>query len=163
RFFVNTELRDWSAEPKRFALLSSFGFTGTNAHAVLEEWQPTVRSHTVMPAYLLVFSAKTKDAHDRRLEDFSDWLDQNVSVPLEDISFTLCAGRSHFAHRSAFVVESRDELRAELALAREKRVSRNRKSGHIDLQARPEKHAIHGSSFDRDNLLNLADLYVRGA
>src|SRR5699024_10583854 len=38
-FYVNTKLSNWSEKPsmKRCAAISSFGFSGTNAHMVIEE------------------------------------------------------------------------------------------------------------------------------
>ncbi|WP_043219901.1 type I polyketide synthase, partial [Burkholderia gladioli] len=41
-FYVNTDRRDWPAQgdaPRR-AAVSSFGFSGTNAHVVIEEYRP---------------------------------------------------------------------------------------------------------------------------
>ncbi|MDF2859001.1 MAG: hypothetical protein K0Q87_4852, partial [Neobacillus sp.] len=37
-FYVNTQLREWKSSTPRRAAVSSFGFSGTNAHLVLEEY-----------------------------------------------------------------------------------------------------------------------------
>ncbi len=41
-FYVNTQLQDWETEPgiPRRTAVSSFGFSGTNAHIVIEEYIP---------------------------------------------------------------------------------------------------------------------------
>ena len=60
-FYVNTELRDWEVEgdAKRCAAVSSFGFSGTNAHMVIEEWteRPSYPRQE-KAGYLIVLSAR---------------------------------------------------------------------------------------------------------
>jgi polyketide synthase PksL len=115
-FFVNVTADDWpvvAGQPRR-AAVSSFGFSGTNSHLVLEEapGQETQTRKTAKPAYLVTVSAKSGEALDRQLERFREWLDrEGRAANLEDVSFTLNAGRGHFEHRSAFVVASTEELR----------------------------------------------------
>jgi acyl transferase domain-containing protein/acyl carrier protein/enoyl-[acyl-carrier-protein] reductase (NADH) len=119
-FYVGTELRDWrgdSLHPRR-AAVSSFGFSGTNVHLVLEE-APTVsagESRTVKPFYMIPLSAKSAESLVRRVADLRDWLEPEVPEhSLADISYTLLTGRSHFGFRLALVVASREELRERLA------------------------------------------------
>ncbi|MBV9491617.1 MAG: SDR family NAD(P)-dependent oxidoreductase, partial [Verrucomicrobia bacterium] len=115
-FFVNRELRAW--EPAeghvRRAAVSSFSFSGTNVHLVIEEApaQPVAISAS-KPAYLVTCSAKTENALRRYAEALFRWLDSPDagSASLEDISYTLNAGRSHLEKRAAFVVGSLVELR----------------------------------------------------
>jgi len=118
-FFVNVETRDWpvvSGRPRR-AAVSSFGFSGTNSHLVLEE-APSLESRNRVapkPTYLVTISAKSEDALDRQLQQLKEWVAlQDSVVDLEHISFTLNAGRGHFEHRCAFVVGSINELLEEL-------------------------------------------------
>ncbi|AGP33712.1 hypothetical protein SCE1572_03900 [Sorangium cellulosum So0157-2] len=119
-FYVNTALTPWErrSDGPRLAALSSFGFSGTNAHAVLAEPPAPERHGARSRPHLVVLSAKSEAALRRRLEDLFGWLGrQGDDLWLGDVSFTLGAGRSHFELRSAFVVRDPGELRASLEAA----------------------------------------------
>ncbi len=114
-FFVNVAVQDWpavSGQPRR-AAISSFGFSGTNSHLVLEEAprKETPKREALKLAYLVALSAKSEEALQRQLKQLCDWLgEQESSTDLEQISFTLNVGRGHFEHRCACVVSSIGEL-----------------------------------------------------
>jgi acyl transferase domain-containing protein/SAM-dependent methyltransferase len=105
----------------RLAGVSSFGFSGTNAHVILEEAPlpaPAARAERdARPVFLLPISARD----DNSLESLAQkHLDARVHV--EDIAAycqTAGAGRAHFAHRvcirGAHVAEFRAGLEALLA------------------------------------------------
>jgi acyl transferase domain-containing protein/7-keto-8-aminopelargonate synthetase-like enzyme/acyl carrier protein/SAM-dependent methyltransferase len=60
-FYVPTQLQDWKTENggKRRATVSAFGFSGTNAHLVIEEYiSPLQKGLSVQSAQLIVLSAK---------------------------------------------------------------------------------------------------------
>ena len=114
-FQVNSELRPWQAPagtPLR-AAVSSFGFSGTNCHAVLEE-PPTPKVTAVgsepEPELFLV-SAKSEEALQDRLADLAYFLEANPDVPLREFAATLAVRRSHFRYRVAFVADSAGLLR----------------------------------------------------
>lgn len=116
-FRIVTEPEPWPAQgtPRRGAV-SSFGYSGTNAHIVIEEPpQPAVRM-LAAASHLFLLSAKTEDALRARLRDLADWLEGcEDAVELADIAFTLHVGRKHFPRRAAFVASSAAELRTALA------------------------------------------------
>lgn len=65
--------------------------------------------------YFLPFSAKTKEALGRRLQDLLSWIEKEGSnEQIEDIAYTLLMGRSHFNQRSAILVSDIDELKSSL-------------------------------------------------
>ncbi|MGD9364366.1 MAG: SDR family NAD(P)-dependent oxidoreductase [Desulfobacteraceae bacterium] len=115
-FFVNTRLRPWKrfGETPRQAAISSFGFSGTNCHMVLEE-APWLGERAVAeraPGYVLVFSAKSDPVLQKRLVDFSTWLEgDGAQHTLADIAYTLSTGRSHFPVRSSVIVRTKEELK----------------------------------------------------
>jgi acyl transferase domain-containing protein/acyl carrier protein len=115
-FYVNTTLKEWlppAGTPRR-AAVSSFGFSGTNCHMVIEEPPALLRDRPVTepPACLILIAAKTEAALIQRVRDLTRWLEQKgESVPLMDIGFTLNCGRSHFGHRIACIVKDHAELR----------------------------------------------------
>ncbi|WP_291407346.1 SDR family NAD(P)-dependent oxidoreductase [Actinophytocola sp.] len=113
-FFVNTELRPWhgtDGHPRR-ATVSGFGFSGTNAHLVLEE-PPAVRPSApdAGPAVVVPLSAQTPSALRARVRSLADWLDRtDADVSVAEIAQNAQLCRQHFAERSAFVVRDRAEL-----------------------------------------------------
>lgn len=118
-FYVNTECRPWTHEsplPRR-AGVNSLGIGGTNAHVILEESpEPTPAPVTAdRPLHVLTLSAKSP----RALADLVTLYANRLAAPSEasvaDVCFTANAGRSHFKHRLAMIVQSLDDARAKLA------------------------------------------------
>ncbi|HKR63481.1 MAG TPA: beta-ketoacyl synthase N-terminal-like domain-containing protein, partial [Thermoanaerobaculia bacterium] len=116
-FFVNTELRAWerSADAPRRAAVSSFGFSGTNAHVILEE-APVVAPVATkkLDSYFFAFSARGERELRRVLDGFARWL-KTSDEDLADVAYTLLVGRMHFRVRAGFVASDREELLAKLA------------------------------------------------
>ncbi|MBD2385955.1 type I polyketide synthase [Cylindrospermum sp. FACHB-282] len=112
-FYVNDKLRQWtSTADKRLAAISSFGFGGTNAHAVLQE-APTIpveRPAQDRPAHIFTLSAQSPEALQQLVERYLEYLDQEDSADIRDICFTVNTGRTHFRHRLALVVRFQDQL-----------------------------------------------------
>jgi acyl transferase domain-containing protein len=100
--------------------VSSFGFSGTNAHLVVTE--PPARSTVSIdgkgtPAgYVFPLSARSERALRIIAAQLADRLRENPNLPLQDVAFTLSTGRSPFAHRAAIRVDSKERLIEELSL-----------------------------------------------
>lgn len=124
---VPTEAVAWRrGEATRIAGVSSFGYSGTNAHLLIEEAPPEPpRSELVPDQFLLTLSARTSDA----LEASAGRLDAHLAryeERLDDVCYSLTVGRAVFPHRACMVVgsiaEARERLQ-ELAEDRTKRVT----------------------------------------
>jgi len=103
---VPTSAVPWpSGSRRRIAGVSSFGFSGTNAHVIVEE-APTTESRASgleRPLHVLALSAKG-DAELRALAgSYRDYLASQTNQVLGDVCFTANAGRAHFTHRLAIV------------------------------------------------------------
>ena len=115
-FYINTELSEWKVKDgqKRTAALSSFGFSGTNAHLVLEEAPTTDATVESSQAKLVVISAESSETLRQQAIELFDYLQNSKEFTLNDISFTLMTGRVHRRHRMACIVSSKDELSDQL-------------------------------------------------
>ncbi len=178
-FHVNTDSIEWpqAATPRR-AAINCLGIGGTNAFMVLEEppQRPLPLRATAMPR-IVVLSAKTEAALWRKVTDLVTWLDAGKGEHLDDIAFTLAAGRSVFTHRCVLVVSDVNDLVAKLErLNRHRRApdcfvgndvehSGNATPGLAEFAHSLVHQVLGGLPAEemRSKLLALADLYCRGA
>jgi acyl transferase domain-containing protein/enoyl-CoA hydratase/carnithine racemase/aryl carrier-like protein/SAM-dependent methyltransferase len=123
-FVVNTTLKPWptNASGGRVAVVSSFGFSGTNAHLVLEaapERAPRTPRDTGPERPVLVpLSARTPEQLRQRAHALADMLadafDADDAPSLQDIAYTLQVGREAMEERCALVARTRAELEERL-------------------------------------------------
>ncbi|WP_437917387.1 SDR family NAD(P)-dependent oxidoreductase [Sorangium sp. So ce302] len=119
---VASEPVPWPPNGKpRIAGVSSFGFSGTNAHVLLEEAPrralveaPAEAPANEATAYLLPLSAKSPEALSALAATYATFLPAS-DARLGDIAYTASARRSHHEHRLAVAGGSKDELAATLA------------------------------------------------
>ena len=109
--------RDWRrGGRRRIAGVSSFGFSGTNAHIILEEAPiaEALAPEVERPLHLITLSARTGEAL-RSLEKRAQvYLDGNAT-PLWDMAYTANTGRTHFHERLAVVSPDAGSVRQALA------------------------------------------------
>jgi acyl transferase domain-containing protein len=90
----------------RYAGVSSFGFSGANAHVVLGEGPAKSKSpHKKLKESLLVLSAKTHHALEQLLKSYQKYLAQ-TDEDFHDICYTAALGRTHFTFRVAVKADS---------------------------------------------------------
>ncbi|ATQ70575.1 hypothetical protein CQW49_21485 (plasmid) [Methylosinus trichosporium OB3b] len=120
-FYAPIAATDWVADGPLRAAVSSFGFSGTNAHAVVEEAPGRERGEAPEGPFCFPLSAPSPEALRQRLADLLAAL-PTVGA-LGDIAFTLSVGRDHHRHRVALLAGDEPALRGALraALAEERR------------------------------------------
>ena len=121
-FYVNTDLQEWETDDVRRAAVSSFGFGGTNAHAVLEEAPELEASSESRPWQLLMLSAKTAEALEQATDNLKEHLKAEPDLNLADAAYTLQVGRRSFPHRRMLVVEDVQDAVGALEIRDPKRV-----------------------------------------
>ncbi|SDD51918.1 polyketide synthase PksM/polyketide synthase PksN [Paenibacillus sp. CF095] len=166
-FYVNTELKEWRLKSTpRKAAVSSFGFSGTNSHVVIEEYSSgEKRANSEQSNYLIPISAKSRESLRGKINQLHAWLNASDGQTIGDIAFTLSVGRTHFDERISFIVENKEQLLAIL------------EKGYMNV---PGKAAVNPNSTVSDNLVSelmemdpdsrtykehlesLSDLYVSG-
>jgi acyl transferase domain-containing protein/acyl carrier protein len=92
--------------------VSSFGFSGTNAHVIVEQATPLVSAAPVAdrPSHLLALSAKSGPALKALITRYAEWLPDHSDLELGDICRTANAGRAHHDYRLAFGSSTHDGL-----------------------------------------------------
>ncbi|MEY4545245.1 MAG: hypothetical protein RL685_1440 [Pseudomonadota bacterium] len=115
-FFIPAALRPWptGATPRR-AGVSSFGIGGTNAHVVLEEASTPAPSPGSSGCQLLLLSARSEAALTQLSRQLGEHLLQHPELALDEVAFTLQAGRRRHAHRKSVVAASTEEAARALA------------------------------------------------
>ncbi|WP_059006774.1 type I polyketide synthase [Streptomyces specialis] len=114
-----TEPVTWTenGHPRR-AAVSSFGFSGTNAHVIVEQ-APTptsaalgpVRAGMVSPVLPLVLSGKDAAALKAQAERLVAHVENHPEVNLADLALSLATTRSALDHRAAVIASDHGDVR----------------------------------------------------
>jgi acyl transferase domain-containing protein/SAM-dependent methyltransferase len=150
---VPTSLTPWvPINGKRIAGISSFGFSGTNAHLVVEEAPEVTKPSTATdrPIHLLALSGKSAKALNELVQEVSLRLEYADTDSLADICFTANAGRSHFTHRVSVLGEDKEQVRNGLSAFLDHRSGANVVAGEIiDLRLPPVAFLFTGQGSQR--------------
>ncbi|MDY0812252.1 type I polyketide synthase [Kitasatospora purpeofusca] len=129
-FAVPTALTPWPSDgARRLAGVSSFGFSGTNAHLIVEQapdprvagpddapdTRPENGPEDGRPLTVLALSARSGGALLKLARRYQDRLAKAGPAGAADLCFSANTGRSHFPHRLAAVGATPGELAERLA------------------------------------------------
>ncbi len=116
-FYVNVDPQPWTSAGLRRGGVSSFGFGGTNFHALLEEYGGEFRPladrppTSVWPAELFFWTADSAEALSRKLDAVRNFEADNLTAMASESWKRAGAGGC----RAAIVATSPDDLRAKAA------------------------------------------------
>jgi len=155
--------------PRR-AGISSFGFSGVNVHAVVEEYQngtPPAVPGIPGESVLVPLSAKTEEGLRTYAENLRGFLkktgNQNSMAGTGNIAYTLQTGREHMRCRAAFAVTGTEDLAEKLGIFLKLPV--NETAPGIHRGEKPETGAVSGDSGNilKGDMSETAENWVRGA
>ncbi|WP_459213172.1 polyketide synthase [Aquimarina rhabdastrellae] len=120
-FYVSTKLRDWKVKEgqQRQAAISSFGFSGTNAHLVLQEYIPDSRKVTQKPvqvvkengAFMIPLSARSEEQLQQKASNLLRFIEERKgSLDLIEVGYTLQEGREAMEERLGLMIREENEL-----------------------------------------------------
>ncbi|WP_336779438.1 condensation domain-containing protein [Paenibacillus illinoisensis] len=115
-FILPDTLQKWTdTKGKRYAGISSFGMSGTNAHLVVGS-APITKKQVKNPERTWVFpiSAHSSTSLKSYMKKLSDFLHNQPEIDLADLSYTLSSRRSTFDYRVILVANSINDLIAKL-------------------------------------------------
>ncbi|MET0406565.1 MAG: beta-ketoacyl synthase N-terminal-like domain-containing protein, partial [Cystobacter sp.] len=133
-FYVPTETTPWTrSSTPRFAGVSAFGMSGTNAHIILEEAPVPAaapRAPAPRPAHLLTLSARSEESLGDLARQYARHLTLSSGLDAADACFTANTTRARMEHRLAVTGGSTEVLAERLAAfasgAKPERVARGR-------------------------------------
>src|SRR5262249_14450500 len=122
-FYVNSQLQEWELKggEKRQAAISSFGFSGTNAHVVVGEYAatPASEANTKPPVIgvpansqvVISLSARRAEQLQQKARDLKQFLGkEGTRIDLNRLAYTLQVGREAMEERAGFLVSSVAQL-----------------------------------------------------
>ena len=109
---IPTQTTPWPAEAPLAAGVSSFGFSGTNAHIILgAAAQPQITDAGANQlAYILKLSTKSESALKELAQRFHQYLTTAPENALADICYSANVGRADLSHRLVITAESRNQI-----------------------------------------------------
>jgi acyl transferase domain-containing protein/acyl carrier protein len=113
--FVPEKVTPWpdKGDGPRRAGVTSFGMSGTNVHAVLEQ-APETQADAVTPdvAGPLVFPLSSTSAAElrRTAQRLAEWVDDKAGLVVSDLAYTLARRRGHRTVRTAVIADNLEGL-----------------------------------------------------
>ncbi|MEM7676639.1 MAG: type I polyketide synthase, partial [Myxococcota bacterium] len=114
---IPKEVEVWPSNETPFVGINSFGFGGTNAHAILGPPPSVVhpsQAGASSSVGVVPLSARSADALKDLAHNFDAYLSSHDDIDIDDVTCAV-ANRTHHHHRAAFVASSIDELRKQLS------------------------------------------------
>lgn len=118
-FYVNDRLqslKNTNNEPFNIAI-SSFGFSGTNAHLVIAEYLPdgAIEHATLLnPEVIVPLSARDGERLNEKVEELLDYIRKHPSTNLHEMAYTLQIGREAMNNRLSFLANGVEQFSAKL-------------------------------------------------
>ena len=177
-FQVNAQLRDWSvpADTRRRSAVSSFGFSGTNAHLVVSEaiTEAAATPRIATGPLLVPLSARTAAQLRESVRALLARLDTQdaATLDLQAIAWTLQRGRHAMGERVCFLVHDIAGLREALAACLDERaqpgvrfegqVKRDRVGLGLLLQDEDVRATVIGKWLSERRHDRLGDVWAKG-
>lgn len=173
-FYINKDKKNWEPDEEKlkYATVSSFGFSGVNAHIVLKEYIPNKEySSKKIDNGLIIISAKTKRSLMKQIENLLEWINnEGKSIDINRIASNLQVGRNHFEHRVAFIVNDLEELFEKLGnIVKDKEVDGIYSFSNSFINSEEVEGIINciNEKFEekityKDELKKLCELYIKG-
>ncbi|WP_209859967.1 SDR family NAD(P)-dependent oxidoreductase [Paenibacillus shirakamiensis] len=174
-FFVNTTLNHWPYNGKgtRLAAVSSFGFSGTNAHLVVEEFvgarSPLTQPDSSPIHGLFLLSAASQTGLISYAKSILNYVLSHPEVDFNEVLYTYQTARELFPYRIAVIVENKEQWIQDLTLYLNGKI----RSSHtvIEGDRRDKKHSINKTDeenthvaelLDRKDYMTIAELWTGG-
>jgi len=97
------------------AAISSFGFGGTNAHVILENYiaPPAKNNRMVAPRRsvdVIPISGREEKSLNQKIKDLHGMIESHSEISLSDLSYSLSLGKDHFSKRAVVIGNSREQI-----------------------------------------------------
>lgn len=168
-FYINIYPTPWkikTTNTKRLAAVSSFGFSGTNGHIVLEESILRENNNSTKcynnKEILLPLSAKSFEQLIQYAQLLYNFLATSTDVnSLVDLAYTFQIGRNVMRYRLAIIANTIETLQEYLKKYIDTKIV-NEHCFYGDASTYTEKHIIQENSNQEINLFKLAQQWVNG-